>query len=308
MQDDELFRMFEIQKKINQNLLNLTLKEKQELTKQFVLALSGEITELLQEINWCSWKKNVNVIESNVHEELVDICKFFLNLCLIWDLDENRLFEQFERKSIVVEQKLKQMESLKYIKEKQTKVCGIDLDGVILKYPDHWIDYINRNENTNFTNIYEVHKNISNKKYLDLKHEYRKSGKKVDIPLNEGACEFINRLKILGYYIVILTKRPYKQYFRLFADTKNCLDKNNIIYDALIFDSEKHKLIIKELPQLEFMVEDNRHIANEVGNWGYKVFLLDNIYNQGDLNENVVRVKSLKEILSYVNNISENSL
>ena len=75
---------------------------------------------------------------------------------------------------------------------------------------------------------------------------------------------------------------------------KNKLD--NCCY-AIVFDTEKHKLIIKELPQLEFMVEDNKQIADEVGSWGYNCFLMDNIYNQGKLGENVFRVRDFEDIL-----------
>lgn len=297
MNEDKLKKMFEIQRRINEKLIGLPIEERQQQTKQFVLAATGELYELLAEINWNDWKKPIDVIEANIIEEAVDVMKFLMNILLVWGVDDKIFFEQFERKSMVVEQRLKQFIVLKEIKESRTKVCAIDLDGVIVVYPDNWIRFINSKKGTYFINLYEVKKAIGNKEYLDLKHEYRQTGQKEYLPLNPGALSFVQKLKDMGYSVVIITKRPYKKYFRLFADTKKNLDGHGIPYDAILFDSEKHKVIVKELPNLEFMVEDNKVIANEVGSWSYKCFLMDNIYNQGETHPNVIRVKSFNEIL-----------
>ena len=293
---DRLQEIFNLQKKINQDLLNLSVDDKQNKSKQFSLAVSGELYEFLDTFNWCDWKKNKQVIITNSQEELVDIQKFLINLMLIWDFDADTFFEAFKRKSIVVEQRIKQMKALKEIKEQGLKVCAIDLDGVLVQFPDHFINFVNQKKGTKFTNLFEVKKNTDNAEYLQLKREYRETGQKQYIPFNDYAKQLIDSLRSKGFSIVILTARPYKQYFRLFADTKKSLDDSHIAYDAIVFDSQKHHTIIKELPKLEFMIEDNRNIANEVGSWGYKCFLIDNIYNQGDLNENVTRVKDLREI------------
>ena len=131
---------------------------------------------------------------------------------------------------------------------------------------------------------------------MDIKDLYRKSGAKQGVKVHDCAKQLIAELKEMGYSVVLLTKRPYKKYLRIFADTKINLDNNGIQYDAILFDSEKHKVIVKEFPNLKFMVEDNKSIANEVGSWGTDVFLIDNIYNQGKLDQNVTRVNSLCDI------------
>jgi uncharacterized HAD superfamily protein len=301
--------MFEIQMRINEHLKDLTIEQKEEHTKQFVLATMVELTELLAETNWTTWKKPISVIESNVVEEAVDTLKFLMNIFIIWGLDENALFEAFERKSMVVEQRFKQFKVLKEIKESGKKVCAIDLDGVLVEYPNMFIEFVNSKMpkgHVPFTNLFEVKKGITNEQYLEFKHMYRETGMKQHLPLNSGALRFVHKLKDMGYSVVIITKRPYKKYFRLFADTKKNLDGHGVPYDAILFDTEKHKTIVKELPQLEFMVEDNKTIANEVGSWSYKCFLMDNMYNQGDTHANVVRVKSFDEILEKLNEQAAN--
>jgi uncharacterized HAD superfamily protein len=298
---NELKRMFEIQKDFNKELINIkSLKKKEESTKEFVLAVINEANELLTEINWASWKTKREIIEGNICEELIDIVKFALNIAIIWGIDEVKLFEEFERKSQVVVQRKKQNEELAQIKKMKKKVCAIDLDGVIVSWPNCFIDFVNKRLSKKFTNLYDMKKALPNKKYILMKHEYRISGIKQRVPCIQGSKAFIDNLRKLGYSIVILTARPYKQYFRIFADTKICLDNNGIKYEAILFDESKHIKIVKEFPKLRFMVEDSRNIANEVGAWGYKCFLIDNIYNQGDLEKNVIRVKSFKEILEHL--------
>jgi len=299
--EDKLNRIFRIQEDFNKDLMNIkSLKKREEKTKEFVLALMNEANELLTEINWASWKIKREVVVDNVIEEIVDAFKFLLNIAIIWKVDENKLFDEFIRKSQVVVQRKKQMQEIEQIKKLKKKVCAIDLDGVIVDFPNCFIDYVNKKLKKRFNNLYDIKKGVSNKKYLWLKDEYRKSGIKQHVSIIKGSKEFIDRLVKIGYSIIILTKRPYKQYFRIFADTKINLDKNKIKYDGILFDDEKHKRIVKEFPKLKFMIEDNRIIANEVGEWGYKCFLIDNIYNQGDVNKNVIRVKSFNEILKEI--------
>lgn len=299
---DRLQRVFELQERINQNLLNISdIKVKQEKTKEFILAAMSECNEILQQINWAPWKKEISVIDDNIGEEVIDAIKFLLNILLSWGYDSEKFMQEFERKSLVVEQRFKQMEVLKKIKSENKKVCAIDLDGVVVQYPEFFVEFINKKTNANHQNLFDARKNLSNDEYLEMKDAYRQSGVKQTIPLRDGAKEFVEFLKSKDYSVVIITKRPYKKYFRIFADTKANLDSNKIPYDGVIFDSEKHKTIVKEFPQLEFIVEDNKSIANEIGEWGYKCFLIDNIYNQGSLNKNVTRVSTFEKIKEHIN-------
>jgi len=297
MKSDGLKRLFDIQRGFNEDLLHVeNLDKKQEITKQFILAIMAEANEILAEFNWATWKPKKDVITSNICEEVVDTIKFLLNVLLVWDIDETEFLAEFERKSLVVDQRKKQREKLEEVKANNSAVCAVDIDGVLVDYPNCFIAFINERLNKFFVTLFDVNKELSKKEIMDIKDEYRKSGAKQNVAVIASGKNLIAELKNMGYSVVLLTKRPYKKYLRIFADTKINLDNNGVQYDAILFDSEKHKVIVKEFPNLEFMVEDNLRIANEVGAWGTKVFLIDNIYNQGSLNDNVTRVKSLDEI------------
>ena len=101
----------------------------------------------------------------------------------------------------------------------------------------------------------------------------------------------------MNYHIVIITSRPVKEHPSLLKQTINWLQKNDIEFDDLIFDESKHIAVLKRYPHLCFGCEDHRYYANLIAEWGYKMYLLDNRYNQGEIHKNVTRIKSLVELL-----------
>ena len=185
------------------------------------------------------------------------------------------------------------------IKENE-KVCVLDLDDILADSIPYWVAYVNKNLKTSFSDLNELKSTLPFREYKNLKTKYRESGEKINIPTIMNASLFTKRLKSLGYIIVILTRRPLYIHKCLFQITKKWLEKNEIVYDVLLFEEKKHLKIMGEIENIEFFVEDNRYICNSIAHFGIRVFLLDNIYNQGELNENVIRVKSLKDILEYL--------
>ena len=188
------------------------------------------------------------------------------------------------------------------IKEKE-KICCFDIDGVLMDcYPKCWIEYVNEQLNIDFEDLNEMKKGISYETYRNLKEHYRLSGIKETFPANIEASTITKILKEKGYKIIIMTARPAYKYPTLYAQTVNWLNKNNIIYDSIIFEEKnKHAKIMSEFHNIKFMVEDNSYVANQISKWGYKVFLLKNEYNNKLLVEkNVIRINKLSEILNDI--------
>lgn len=71
----------------------------EKLTKEYLLATLVECVEAMDEINWKIWKadkKNIDI--TKLKYELVDIFTFFIDLCILWDITPNELYDLFMEK------------------------------------------------------------------------------------------------------------------------------------------------------------------------------------------------------------------
>jgi len=295
--------IWEIQKKFNEEFYKyrgtsmdeFSIEQKQYWTKEIILSIISETIEVLNSINWKMHRKEEKeVILDNLLEELVDCQKFLLGLFQIWGFSFEDFKQKFKDKSEVVYQRWKQEIKLNLLKDEQ-KICIVDIDGVLANYHKAIVDFVNKELNANYK-FDELHK-LRN--YKDLKHKYRISGIKRELELMPYAKELLDYLSSKGYKIVLLSARPYKKYVRIFYDTLYWINKNNLKCDALFFDEDKSDKIVKILPQANFIIEDDLNYANSLANLGYRVFLLNNEYNQGYINTNIIRINSLKDIIGF---------
>lgn len=300
-----LQNMWSNQKSFNQNFVDyesLTDKKKVEHTKEYALLMVDEMMELVRETNWKNHRKDkLNLIQSNMKEEWIDVFKYWLSIGLIWGFSPEDMIEEYQRKSAVVEQRYKQEKQLDF---DSAKIVGVDIDGVLAAYPDHFIDFINKRAGTNYKteeltqyNLYQAF-DLPEDYMRKLKDEFRQTGEKRNIPVIDGAREFLQNLKAQGYHVVLLSARPYKKYRRIFADTQEWLNKNGLVHDAILWDEDKCNRLIREFGEgnVKFFVEDHIKNANDVAKLT-KVYLLNKKYNQGDTVEGVVRVDNLNQII-----------
>ncbi len=204
-------------------------------------------------------------------------------------------------------------------RSKGKKVCALDLDDVLADSIPGWVAFANLQmtglfseaklgfghwANVDYDDLYDLKKGVPYYYYRLLKEMYRQSFVKENLPLVDGAKELVSYLKEEEYKIVVMTKRSdrsasitYKWLWRNLSSPSG-----NATVDEVVYNKNKHVEILLRYPSLDFMVEDNRDITNIVGMWGYSVYLLDNQYNQGELNENVIRVKSLVDIIKDLDN------
>ena len=180
---------------------------------------------------------------------------------------------------------------------RMSKICALDIDGVLNNYPKCWVQFVNEKEGADFKTLNDMKDNLVYSKYKQLKDDYRSSGYKRYIPTREGAAYFTRQLRTLGYQIIIITSRPFEKYPQLREDTLYWLKNNGFEFDVLLHSKYKHMDIIAEYPTMEFMVEDNRDFAISIARLGYKVFLMDNEYNKGKILIGMQRVNEFKEIL-----------
>lgn len=276
---------------------NISFVDKITLSKDYILHTIKELTEVLDTISWKMHKPvEYDNIRDNTIEELIDSQKFLWGLFQIWNVSEEEFSEQFVRKSKVVEQRFSQDFEIKNtIQDK--KVVILDIDGVISDFPNCFIDFINKKTSNSFIDLFQVKNSLSISEIDSLKHDYRNSGEKRFLPVKNDIIDFINKIN-KKFNIVLLSSRPYHKYNRIYADTLEWLHSNDVKYNMILWDYKKDRSILKnfDINNIVFMIEDNLKFANKVSQIGVKVYLLDNIYNQGIVLKNVSRINSVKDI------------
>lgn len=316
----ELQHMWSRQASFNKNFVDLDhldFDKKQEMTKEYVLHMLSEANSLLDGVNWkIHHKKELSVKRSDLILEMIDVWKYLLSIALIWGVTPEEFSQAFDEKSALVEQR--------YLQEFATldgrKIVVCDIDGVLGDYPYTFLEFVRSEEYDvspddppNFSST-DVH-TLDLYKYLEgevpssrlkyYKHVYRQSGRIRQENVVEGAKEFLKSLRDKGYYIVLLTSRPFDTYKSLYLDTYTWLISHGLEFDALLNDSKKRDKVSKllETSDVKFVVDDDpKLIANLEGlDRLQKLYLIDRPYNQKyECSGKVERVGSLSEILSKI--------
>lgn len=68
--------------------------------KDMILASMDELTEILRETPWKPWKKVQFLNKQKYKEEVVDLFHFFINLCIVAEIDATELFYAYQAKNI----------------------------------------------------------------------------------------------------------------------------------------------------------------------------------------------------------------
>ncbi len=305
-QEPTLTRIWDDQRKFNDFFRVPELmdsKQKQSATRDLCLELISEVDELLRETNFKLHRKATGrITRSNLREEWIDIFKYWLSIGQLWGFSVDDFIEEYDRKSQVCLQRFVQETRLDLIN--QDNLVALDIDGVLADYPRSFQNFIKDKtgvwiEIQSYDLYDEYGAMLGREKISELKHEYRETGQKRDIPVCSGAKDLCDRIHAAGLNIVFLTSRPVKQYGRIFSDTLYWLESNELKQpgDAVIFDSDKNYKAVKEFPRIQFMVEDNLKFADTISKLGYPVYLVDKIYNQTPiLHKNITRIKGLEAI------------
>jgi len=280
---DKLLEIFEIQERFTEKFFakqGLTIDDvrnnkelKVKWNKEYVLALSKEVYEVLDEIDWkMHTSKKSEDVNDNVLEECVDVLKYLFGIIQLNGFNVEDLHQKFIDKSKVVEAKFNQEEVMKKIKASDKKIAFIDIDGVLADWPGGFLKW------AGYKSLAQFKSEVDKKEQYRIKSEYRTCGIKGKLDVLDGAVAFMQET-CKNYNVVLLTARPYKKYFRIYSDTLSWLKENDICYDAIVFDEEKEKYIINNFDpeKVAFCLDDDIGNANKLHDSGFKVYLKKNL-------------------------------
>lgn len=189
---------------------------------------------------------------------------------------------------------------------------GVDIDGVLTDEHRFIIDY-----GTKFLNDegieYTLHDDIyDNRKIFEInKSQYDAFWRKYLVYYSENilirpfASEVIKKLKQENNEVYIITSRSFTTYENEYRQkmqniVKNWLEKNNVVYDEIIFSTNKADICKKM--NIDVMVEDKPENILSISKI-IPVICYDHPYNKGLFDENIIRSYSWYDIYKKIREI-----
>lgn len=140
-------------------------------------------------------------------------------------------------------------------------IIGIDLDDTITNsFEDlmiHFANIFNLNLDYCKSNNYSYNNFPENLQYRKKEFiNYLQKNKLLkDITIKKNAAETINKLHNLGCKIIIITSRNDNILPNAYEITKEYLESNNIIFDKLYCEHDKHNVLIEE--NVKLFIDDS---------------------------------------------------
>lgn len=178
-------------------------------------------------------------------------------------------------------------------------IC-IDIDGTITD-PYYFLPYFNDHFDKNITE--EGCNTCKLKDLYDITEEmimefYQKNGEEMHMAatLQEGAKEALAKLEMKHNLFFVTARSKEMEHI-----TIDWLEQNELDHIELHSLGSYYKVERAKKLDCDFFLEDNPYNAKELAESGIKVILVDTNYNKELEMDNIIRVKSWKEILEILN-------
>jgi hypothetical protein len=191
-----------------------------------------------------------------------------------------------------------------------TPVVGLDIDGMLGDYHGHFLWFATQWFGRPFPHPDEVNPGmrlsdfmgIPHHEYQECKLAYRQGGLKRFMPVYPFASELTSLIRKAGAEVWICTTRPYLRLDNIDPDTREWLRRNNIEYDAVIFEAldgkTKYEALVEQvgIPRIVAVADDLMEQTHDAIDLGInRVYLRDQPYNRMDYAEGE-RVNTLGEL------------
>ena len=284
---DKLKEIFQIQKKFNDHFYdieNLSLEEKEEITKSLSLALHAEVSDLVSALNYKAHKaKRKDIQLDKILYESVDIVRYVVAILNLWNFNSSDFESAFIDKDLYLNSNLKRSQEA----WDGQPVIIVDLDDVVIKFREGFISWLGKE--------FDVYPDSNSKEYYTTRSvkkaglnpewvfaEFIKSRGLRDLLPDQKMIDAINNLKEEGYWIQLLTARPSEELTCLY-DTYWWVKTFGLSYDRLDFSTEKYRWCAQseyfDKGLIVCAIDDSPKHAAEYAKHGIPVFLPAQKYN-----------------------------
>jgi len=136
-----------------------------------------------------------------------------------------------------------------------------------------------------------------------IRHEFRTSGAKRDMPVFDGAKGFLEWCRSKGWIILLITSRPVDRYPNIFTDTLAWLYTNSLPFDQLWWADEKARQLdeyehVALRSQVVFAVDDMPKFIAQYRSKGVKAYWLNRHATTEQMETDPTTVRSFTEIMT----------
>lgn len=276
----------------------LTLQQKQEMLKTFVLSLHAEVTGIVEAVNYKDHRKQQHPVDvQKILYKSVDAYRYVLAILNLWNIDADTFASALEQKDDYLHFRHRLL--AKQMLPGQ-KVVLFDLDDVIAEFRTSFCDFATRQIGTFVDPKSDEYYNLRTFKQqgADAEKVFRNfidSHGFLGLGVNKTYSRLLEELRNEGRWIQVVTARPIDN-LTCFYDTYSWLSRLGIEVDGVTFTPEKFRWV-SEQPFYDkheiIAVDDSAKHAAEYAKHGIRVVVPQQSYN-GEVAglDNVVYVES----------------
>jgi hypothetical protein len=171
---------------------------------------------------------------------------------------------------------------------------SFDIDGVISKYPLYFLEFAKERIGEVFLSIDEIKVKIGEKRYSELKHDYRVSDFKYRIPIESEIIDLSREVYRSGSRIFVHSSRPFHAYSEMMEQTTQWLRNCGFYFEAI------NSKTVVELQSnfIDVHIDDEELEINrliEEGLMGVKFCLFSSQHHSESFNKNLDSTDSLSK-------------
>ena len=264
-----------------------TLDARTAVTKELVLNMMAQCVQLLECTGWRA-HRNMAVQENaaQTRSQLADIMKVSISLAQTWGESWDTMARAFWQKSAVCRQR----HAEEWVRDLHRPAVVLDLDNVLCDYIRGFVewmtltgvlkgeDQIRRANALIGTGAWVEAKSLgmSESQFERMKHQFRSSGWKANLPPMPGAAQFVQWCRQMGWQVIVITSRPIDVYPNLYTDTVLWLDTHGIVADFIWWGTDKaRKIVDRNVAQhIVFVVDDDMRFCRQYVSLGMPIFWL----------------------------------
>ena len=299
--------MLQMQKKYNNKIIgtNLSKSEIEKQTQQLALCAHAELSSLVNATNFKTHHGNLEKVDrDNILFESIDVLRYIQAIQNLWEINE----EEIESAYLAKDAYLNARKRIADNPWQGQPVAIVDMDDVLVDFRACFAAWLKEEygiyvdvESPEYYFITALSKIDANPEEVFSRFIAQDGFYKL-LP-NPGAREFINSLKLKGYWIQILTARPEED-LRCMYNTFQWLAKYDFLYDDIAFSSEKFRWCAKskyyDEKKIAFAIDDSPKHAEEYAKHGIKVKVPVKSYNK-NINQEVDYYNSFYDLLDQLN-------